>query len=177
MARRINLPGKTSPAKSSNGKTESDFHATEVGKVIDKVRALLEEQNAKKALDVVVRCKLQSPWITNASGVCLLRLGDAAQATRLFHGLLGHSAILLKSDAPEVFKTNLATAMLASNNLEGCLSVLHEIQLEENRVVRQLRSAIQRWKQGLSWWQRIKWFLGDTPTQPVELDFPLGELE
>jgi hypothetical protein len=67
--------------------------------------------------------------------------------------------------------------MLASGNLEGCLSVLHEIQLEENLAVQQLRAAIQRWKQGLSLWQRVKWFFGDPPKQPVELDFPLGELE
>lgn len=64
--------------------------------------------------------------------------------------------MMLKPDAPLVFKTNFATALLASNNMAGCLSVLHEIKNEEDPTVKRLRAAIAQWKQGLSFWQKLK---------------------
>lgn len=156
---------------------KSEEQSPEVSNVLGKVNALLQEQSPEKALEVINRSKLKSPWITNAMGVCQLRLGNAKPAAGVFQTLVTHTGVLLKPDAPRVFKTNYAAALLASDNLAGCLSVLHEINAEDDPSVRQLRGAIQRWKQSLSFLQKLQWYLGDYPQRPVILDFPLGELE
>ena len=107
----------------------------------------------------------------------MLRLESTDEAIAVFRGLAAQSGIVLKPDAPVIFKTNFATALLASGNLAGCLSVLHETNAEDAPTVRQLRDSIERWRRSLSWWQRLHWLLGDFPSGRVSLDFPLGELE
>jgi hypothetical protein len=176
MARKNYYNHNSTSSKSPSEVTEASIPTPEVASVLAKVKQLLDEHAPDKALDVIKRSRLQSPWITNATGVCAMRAGNAAQVTNVFRGLVGHLGVMLRPDAPLVFKTNFATALLASNNLAGCLSVLHEIGQEDNPTVKQLRSAIQHWKQKLSLWQKFKWYTGDIPQKPVVLDFPLGEL-
>jgi predicted Zn-dependent protease len=149
----------------------------EIANLIGKLKPLLQDQSPEKALEVIARSKLKSPWITNAMAVCQLRLGNAEQAAVMFRTLVAYTGVQLKPDAPLVFKTNYAAALLASNNLAGCLNVLHEVHAEEHATVRQLRAAIQGWKHSLSFREKMQWYLGDYPQRPVRLDFPLGELE
>lgn len=177
MARRHYSNNKSTPSESGDANTGIDVGSSEVADVIGKVKQLLREDRPEDALDIITRSRLKSPWITNATGVCAMRLGNSKQAAGLFQNLVARSGVMLKPDAPLVFKTNFATALLASNNLPGSLSVLHEIGSEENPTVKHLRTAIQRWKQSLSLWQKLKWYTGDCPQKPVTLDFPLGELE
>ena len=121
---------------------------------------------------------MNSAWATNALGVCQLRLGNAKVAVDVFRGLaLAAGGILLRNDVPAVFKTNYATALLAADNMGGCLSVLAEVREEEHLAIGKLRVAIQRWKESLTLWQKINWYLGGQPDRPVALDFPLGDLE
>jgi hypothetical protein len=177
MARKNYYSRQSAPTKSSSESKESDGPSSDIVNVLGKVKRLLDEQCSEKALEIITRSRLSSPWISNATGVCALRLGNAKQASGIFQGLVGHLGMMLKPDAPLVFKTNFATALLASNNMAGCLSVLHEIGKEENPTVQRLRAAIREWKQGLSFWQKLKWYTGDFPEKPVVLGFPLGELE
>jgi hypothetical protein len=177
MAKKNNLQNRTVPPKSSPETNNTETQPSEVAGLIGKVKQLLQEQCPEKALEDIARSKVASPWITNATGVCLLRIGDAKQAARVFQGLVSYSGVLLKRDAPLVFKTNYATALLASDNMEGGLSALHEIGNKDNPTVQKLHSAIHQWKQNLSFWQKLKWYTGDYPQKPVVLDFPLGELE
>ncbi|MEN6458524.1 MAG: hypothetical protein ABFC63_06295 [Thermoguttaceae bacterium] len=149
----------------------------EIANLLVKVKQLLEEQAPEKAIDAISRSKLSSPWLTNAIGVCAMRLGNITQAAGLFQSLVGHSGVMLRRDTPVVFRTNYATALLASNNLAGCLSVLHEIGHEDDPTIVRLRAAIREWKRSLSWWQRLRWYSGDSPKKPVTLDFSLGELD
>jgi len=177
MARKLHSRNRTTPP---NPKTESngiEAQSPEVAKVLGKVKTLLQEQRPEEALDVIARSRLKSPWITNAIGACQLRLGNGKQAVAAFQGLVLYSGVLLKRDAPMVFKTNYAAALLASDNLAGCLSLLNEVNEEENPTVQRLRAAIQRWKQSLSFWQKFQWYLGGDPGRKVMLDFPLGEVE
>lgn len=177
MARKLrsrNRNATTTPAAEGNG---SELQPPEVAQVLAKVKQLLDEQCPDKALEVITRSRLKSPWITNAAGVCQLRLGNPKQAVAALQSLVVVSAVLLKRDAPIVFKINYAVALLASDNLPGCLSVLNEIHDEENLTVQQVRAAIQRWRQSLSFWQKVRWYLGDDPRQKVALDFPLGEVQ
>lgn len=155
-----------------------DNRPVEVVQLLAKVERLLADDNPERALDAIPRARLKSPWITNATAVCLLRLGQAEQAAKLFRGLVaGPGGVTLRTDAPLVFKCNYATALLAFHNVAGCLSVLAEIGEEDNSTVQQLRAAIAAWKKSLSLWQKFRWLTGDVPQRPVALDFPLGQLE
>ena len=75
-----------------------------------------------------------------------------------------------------IHDTNFATALLLAHNVSGCLSALGAVRDEQNPAVQRLRGAIRRWKEGLSMWQRIRWFWGDTPGGPIELGVPPGEI-
>lgn len=149
----------------------------EIVDLFGKVEQLLEEGQPEKALDLIARAKVSSPWTTSALGVCQLRLGNAKVAVDVFRGLvLGAGGIILRNDVPAAFKTNYATALLLADNMGGCLSVLAQVKEEEHPAVGRLRSAIRHWKEGLTLWQKISWYLGAQPDRPVMLDFPPGDL-
>jgi hypothetical protein len=180
----MNMVWKRKPLKTVlQGRTrdpveENGSQPTEIVNVLGKVESLLQEGNAEKALDVLARSRLKSPWVTNANGVCLLRLDRAEQAVNLFRGLaLSPGGVVLRADAPLVFKTNFATALLACGNVGGCIRILHDINDEENRAVQQLRGAIEQLRKRLSLWTRLQWRMGVPPTCRVPLDFPPGNLE
>src|SRR5262249_54641674 len=82
----------------------------EIADLLVKAEQLLQAGKPKKALDLIARAKLNSPWATNALGVCHLRLGNAKVAVDLFRGLVLAGGILLRADVPVVFKTNYAAA-------------------------------------------------------------------
>src|SRR5262245_47553783 len=106
----------TVPSRSAN--TASDDVLAQVG-------ALLEDKQAYDALALLGRLKPASIWTTNAIGVCQLRLGNAQIAVDVFRGLvLAPGGIIVRDEAPTVFKTNYATALLANRNVHGCLSIL-----------------------------------------------------
>jgi len=149
-----------------------------VEEVLKKVAPLIESGEYTKALELIGRSKGESPWITNALGVCRLRMGTPATAVEAFRGLvLASGGLILRSDVPTVFKTNYATALLLAGNLEGATDVLRELGEEGGVRVRKLERAIANWKLGLSVWQKLNWFMGATPAKPVELGFLPGDLE
>jgi hypothetical protein len=164
--------------RESDPTDENSERPLEIAGLLDKVSKHLQEGNVERALEAIVRSKLRSSWAVNANGVCLLRLGRAKQAVDLFRGLvLAPGGMAFRADAPPAFRINFATALLADDNLGGCLSILHAINDEENPAVRQLRDAIQRFRDGISLWKRLQWRLGMPPSGRVAMDFPLGNLE
>lgn len=170
---RVNMP-----AKVGDSTHENETQPPEIVNFLSKVENFLQEGRPEEALELFSRNKLKSSWVTNANGVCLLRLDRAQQAVNLFRGLaLSPGVVTLRTDAPNVFKTNFAAALLASNNVGGCLSVLHEINDEQNPVVQRLRAAIQLYRKRLPFWKRVQWLMGMPPDGSVTLDFPLGGLE
>lgn len=174
MEPKTNLPG----VNPSDPATGAEVRPPEVLALLNTVAKLLEEGLPAKALDVIARAKIRSPWVTHAAGVCQLRLGNAKVAVDAFRGLvLAAGGLLLRAEVPIVFKTNYATALLATDNLAGCLSVLGEIREEAHPAVPQLRVALRRWKESLTFWQKVQWYLGGQPARPVTLGFPLGDLE
>jgi hypothetical protein len=105
-----------------------------------------------------------------------LRLGDAQGAVGVLRSLVLGMGVALKPDAPAVFKTNFATALLLENNVSGCLSALAEVHDAQDPAVIRLRAAIQRWKKNLSFREKVQWYLGGQPARKVDLDFPPGDL-
>lgn len=165
-----------SSADAIENNAELDPRSPEVDSILHKVQKMLDEYQAGKALDLLRRTKQNSPWLTNAIGVCQLRLGNGKNAVDAFRGLV-LSGLILRKDVPTVFVTNYALSLLAANNLNGGLAVLDELRDETNATVKQIRSAVQCWKSKLTLFQKMDWYLGGQPNRPLDIDFPLGSLE
>jgi hypothetical protein len=145
--------------------------------LIDRVGDLLGEGRPQKCLELLARSGLGSPWAANATGVCLLRLGQTRRAIELFRGLvLGPGGLVLRRDLPTAFKTNFATALLMDGNVSGCTSVLAEVREDDHPTLQKLRAAIRRWRDGMSFRENVWWHLGSPPDRPVELGFEPGDL-
>jgi hypothetical protein len=151
-------------------------HPPERPALLDQVEKLLQDGLPKKALGLLARNKDQTPWLTNATGVCLLRLGEADRAVELFRNLVLSGSLFLRPDVPTAWKVNFATALLMANNLYGCIRVLGEIREEHHPGVQRLRAALQEWHGKLSVWEKVQWFLGGQPARRVNVDFLPGEL-
>jgi hypothetical protein len=150
---------------------------SEIANLLVKADELLEAGEPKKALDLLARSKIQSPWVTNAMAVCQLRLGNAKSAVDMLRGLvLGAGGIHMREDVPAVFKTNFAVALLKAGNTAGCLSALADVRVEHAAVGR-IASAIEKFKKSLTLWEKLNWYMGVPPDRPVALDFPPGDLE
>ena len=117
------------------------------------------------------------PQITNAQGVCLLRLGRVREAVALYRCLL-HSpgSASAQSDTPAYLKLNYATALLLSGQPEACLAALQEVD-GRNTIARLLRDAIQRWETSLTFSQKLDWWINRVApsSSPVPIDFAPGE--
>ena len=143
-----------------------------------KVAGLLDAGRAKEALDAVRTHSGTDPCLKNLHGVCLMRAGFASDAVRLYRQLvLSSNGVTLRPEAPTIFKSNFATALLLDGNVTGAEAVLHEAADDLHPAVQKLRAAIARWRSGLSFTQRLQWRFGMDPGQPIELAFPPGDLE
>lgn len=150
----------------------------EIAELLCKTDQLLKDGDPGKALEGLARAKSTSSWVANAKGVCQLRLGNQKVALDVFRSLvLGAGGILLRKDVPAVFKTNYAVALLLSDNMSGCLSALAEVNEDAHPAVGRLKAAFRQWKDGLTFWQRMNWYMGGQPAHAVDLSFPPGDLE
>jgi len=140
------------------------------------IEDLLKTGQPKKALDVLAGSKIDSPWSTNATGVCLMRLGQVEQAVGVFRNLVLSSGLFLRSEMPAAWKVNFATALLMTDNLTGSIQVLRDIKEEDHPSVQRLRNAIRQWEEELSLWEKLQWHLGGQPARRVKLNYPPGEL-
>jgi len=167
----LSQPGSATPSH------EVDTRPPEVAELLAQVAKFLEEGQPGAALERISRAKISSPWLTNAVGVCQLRLGNAKVAIDTFRGLvLATGGLILRADVPTLFKVNFATALLADGNLSGGLTALDEIRDEGHPAVREIREAVRRWKEGMTFWQKLWWYAGGQPPRPLVLDFALGRV-
>jgi hypothetical protein len=117
-----------------------------------------------------------SPWLENARGVCLLRLGRTGQAIDALRGLVQHpSGFGVRPDADPAFQANYATALLLDGNTDGFFGVLGGIRERTHPAVARLTDAVRRWKAGMTVWQRVASAFGVGGPR-LSLDFPPGEL-
>ncbi len=176
MVRKLQLPSATRPANNGEQAGATEKHSPESRAVLHQVEKLLQAGHPKQALDLLARSKAHAPWSTNATGVCLLRLGQADRAVELFRNLVLSGSLFLRPDVPTAWKVNFATALLMADNLAGCVRLLAEIEEEDHPGVQRLRAALQSWHNRLSVWEKIRCFFGGQPARRVELDFLPGEL-
>jgi hypothetical protein len=165
------------PPKAADRDRTAEAVSEEVAAVLEQVRTLLEAGDTNGAREALARARSNSPWLTNALGVCLLRVGEAGRALDLFRGLvLPPTGISFRPDAPTPFKVNFVTALLASGNVAGGISSLTDLGTDGHPGVARLRKAVERWKREMSWWEWLRWHMGGEPARSVVLDFPPGEL-
>jgi hypothetical protein len=162
----------TTPRQNGN----QDSRPPEAIDLPTKVATAFDAGHFQKALELLKRSKVKSPWVTNAMAVCLLRLGDTTNVINMLRGLVVTSGVCFRTDVPAVFLTNFATALLMAHNVSGCVSALAAVRDDQNPRAQRLRGEIRKWKDGLSFWQKMCWYLGDTPGRPIELGFPPGEV-
>lgn len=156
--------------------TEAAIPPQEVANHFREIERYLEAEKPEKALEVVRRSRVSSPWMTHAAGVCQLRLGNAAAAITAYRGLVLTSGVNLRDEVPAVFKLNFAIALLLDGNVRGFDSAIAELRDQDHPTVRRYREAVQAWKQSWPWWRRALWSFIGPPAEPFSPEFPLGEL-
>jgi hypothetical protein len=151
--------------------------AADVQDVLQKVKNALAGGDVDGALALLSRTRLRSPWLTNAAGVCQLRLRNHKVAVDVFRSLvLAPGGLLLRTDVPPVFLANYAAALLGAGNVGGAHRVLNELDADGDSVVQRLRQARRNWLNRLTIWQKLNVWTGGQPAVPIEFDFPVGEL-
>jgi hypothetical protein len=154
---------------------EAATRPPDVTALLGRAEKLLQTEGPRVALGFLKRHNNGSPWIVNAYGVCLLRQGDAQQAMAIFRSLvLGAGGFALRPDAPTVFKTNYATALLLTDNVPGGRSILDQVRDEGHPSVQRLRGALRRWWGSFTFLEKVRWFFGGAE-RPIVLDFSPGE--
>src|SRR5437660_1356683 len=85
---------------------------------LTRVDQLVREGRPREALDWFPRTG--PPWVRNARGVCLLRLGRPGEAIDALRDLvLDPTGFAIRADADPVFRANYATALLLDGNTDG----------------------------------------------------------
>ena len=143
MGHKLQQPSAIQTTNNGNQAGATEKHPPEHRAVLNQVERLLRAGQPKQALDLLARSKDHSPWSTNATGVCLLRLGQADRAVELFRNLVLSGGLFLRPDVPTAWKVNFATALLMADNLAGCVRLLAEIQEEDHPGVQRLRAALR----------------------------------
>jgi hypothetical protein len=147
-----------------------------VAELLGRAEEVLQQEGPREAFDVLAGAET-SPWVTNARGVCLLRLGEVQSALALFRRLaMAPRGFGLRHEAPTVFKTNYATAQLLAGNLTGCIVTLGQARDDGHPSVQRLRAAISHWRRSLSFREWGCSVLGGDVARPVQLHFPPGDL-
>jgi hypothetical protein len=170
-------PNNTAAQAAHEATSGREAPPAEVNDLLDRLERCLEAGEPGIALDLLARSDQSSPWLKNAAGVCQLRLGNAARAVEAFRGLtLAPGGLIVRKDVPVVFRANYAAALLAADNLDGFLGVLVELEREDHPAVQRLRSDYQRWRNGMTLTERLRWLVSGVPPRPLRPGSPAGAL-
>ncbi len=145
-------------------------------KVLEQVRALLEQNRAQEACALLSTQGSRSSELSNAHAVCLMRMARFDKAVEVFRGfVLADNGLSLKPRLPEKYAVNFATALLLTGNLDGCLQTLEEAGEEARQGASDLYEAIARWKKSLPLGRRLWAAMGGMlPPGPIPLPFAPG---
>lgn len=143
--------------------------------LLERVHALLRENHLREAL-TFLPASTDSPWVRNARGVCLLRLGRTGEAVDALRDLVfSPHGFAVRADAHPVFQANYAVALLLDGNADSFWSIIGGIPDRSHPAVVRLDDAVARWKAGMTFGQRVASALGVGGPR-FALDFPPGDL-
>jgi predicted Zn-dependent protease len=160
----------------TNGRptTQNTAWPADEADLLTRVDALLRENRPREALAFLPA--FGSPWVRNARGVCLLRLGRPNEAIEALRDLVfGPGGLAVRPDADPVFQANYATALLLGGNAEGFWGILGGIRDRSHPAVAELDEAVRRWRAGMTFWQRVASALGVGGPR-FAINFPPGHL-
>jgi len=141
------------------------------------VQVLLDTGQADKALEALRSTGQRSKALLNAYGVCLMRTGQVDKANAVFRNLvIPGQGFCLDPEAPTIFKTNYAVALLLGKHVDGCIGVLNQIEDQAHPAVVKIRSAIEEWKRTLGRLRRFFIPILGLPDTTVPMGFPPGDL-
>lgn len=125
-----------------------------------KAFSLFRSEDYSAALDAVKHLGAEHS-VLNFRGVCLLRQRKAEAAARLFRSVvLKTGCTWSQAGVSDVYKLNLATALLLMGHPMGCLELLAEVNDKTQPQLVTLKAAIQTWEASLTWWQKVNWKFG-----------------
>ena len=136
-------------------------------------KALLDRRKPQEALDVLEGSDDSGHLVSNARGVCFIRLEQYQEAIDLYRKLvLSPDSVLLRSDVPDEFKVNYAIALALSGNMVGCKSILREMP-QDCDPAEDFKRTIDEWEKSMSFWERTKYMMSGSG-RPIEFDSPPG---
>jgi hypothetical protein len=142
--------------------------------LLTRVDGLLRDGHPREALALLPAAG--APWVRNARGVCLLRLGRPGEAIETLRDLVfDPGGFTVRPDADPVFQANYATALLLDGNAQGFWGILGGVGDRGHPAVARLDEAVRRWRAGMTFWQRVASALGVGGPR-LTLDFPPGDL-
>lgn len=141
--------------------------------LLARVAHLLDEGKPDAALTLLPAGG--SPWLQNARGVCLMRLGRPAPALDALRPLVfDHTGLAVRRDADPLHQVNFATALLLDGNADGFWGVFRGVRDRTHPAVVRVEAAVWRWRSRLSFAQRLLVAFGGGP-RPT-LDVPPGDV-
>lgn len=144
--------------------------------LLDRAIQLAAAGNPGESLQTLSHISEPSPEVINARGVCLMRLGRAAEAVRLFRSLvLTPNCTWMKAELPVIYRTNFSTSLMLAGMPMGARETLAEISEKSHPSVVRLQQAWNHWEQQLGLWQRFCLKLGLAPETPIAITFPAGD--
>jgi hypothetical protein len=118
---------------------------------------------------------MPTPWLRNAHGVCLLRLGRICDAIATLRELVFEpSGFGIKRDATATFQANYAVALLLNDNADGFFAILRGIDDQKHPTVVRLQQEVRTWQASLTLGQRLRQLFGSGPR--LTLAGPPGDL-
>jgi hypothetical protein len=139
-------------------------------------QSLLAAGEADRALSTL-KTASSTDAVTNACGVCLMRMGRAAPALDLFrHLAVSPGCTWMRAETPVIYRSNYCTALILTGHPDGAVELLHSMVEQSHPSVARLQQAVTAWASRLSVLQRLQWKLGLVPETPVPLDFPPGDI-
>lgn len=145
--------------------------------LLRRVAQLLQGAQPEAALNLLNTTARNTPALRQARGVCLLRLGQSELALKLFRELLyPQGPFAAAPDAPIELRVNFAAALLRCGQLVEGIHALQQDPQPQHAAWVQLQTAVNRWRQTLSWRQRLLLPLGLANPPVPDLGLHAGAL-
>jgi Flp pilus assembly protein TadD len=151
-------------------------NAQSTSSVLSEAITLADAGNPERALQLLKSEGKSTDAVINARSVCLMRLGRGEDARKALRTTVMQSECTwLKPDVPVIYRTNFCMALLLSGHPQGCLSLLTDIKEQNHPSAQRVQQALDAWKRGLTFWQRLQCNVGIEPEVQFVPDFVPGD--